>query len=80
MTLEFKFPIPRDCVRTVGIYSKGTFINDPQQRHDMYTEVWTAPSNLAQGRDEDGWRDSQRCLVTSTQMALTIPNIGKGKL
>lgn len=75
LTLEFKFPIPQgsESIRTIGVYSKGTFVNDPQGRHDMYTEVWTAPSNIGEGQEEEGWRDKQRCLVTSTQMALTVP-------
>jgi len=77
LNIDFKFPIPRPssdyASRTIGIYSSGHFINDPQGRHNQYTEVWTAPCNLGEGGVEDGWRDRQVCLATSTQMALVIP-------
>lgn len=77
LNIEFKFPIPRGssdhATRTVGIYSSGKFMNDPQGRHSMYVEVWTAPCNLGEGEVADGWRDKQVCLATSTQMALAIP-------
>lgn len=38
----------------------------------MYTEVWTAPSNIGEGEEVQGWRDKQVCLAVSTQMALTV--------
>lgn len=77
MAIDFKAPIPSPSKniyadRTVGIYSKGLFMNDPQGRHDMYTEVWTAPSNIGEGEEVQGWRDKQVCLAVSTQMALTV--------
>jgi len=75
--IDFKFPIPRSSSdradRTVGLYSSGSFINDPQGRHTQYTEVWTAPCNIGEGEIVDGWRDKQVCLATSMQMAIVIP-------
>ena len=78
MTLEFKFPIPipssKDhSPRTVAIWSSSKFMNDPQGRHDSYVEVWTAPSNIGEGIEGDNWKEGQRCLAVSTQMALLIP-------
>lgn len=77
LTIEFKFPIPSPssdhAARTVGIYSSARFMNDPQGRHDVSLELWTAPSGIGEGRETVGWRDKQVCLAISTQMALTIP-------
>jgi hypothetical protein len=73
ITVEFKSPIPTSSCytsRTVGLYSSGRFINNPEGRHDAYVEVWTAPEP---GRETEGWRDKQICLAVSTQMALTVP-------
>ncbi|KAF9046938.1 hypothetical protein BDZ89DRAFT_1127386 [Hymenopellis radicata] len=74
MTLEFKFPIPRSSGRTVGIFTSGTFINDPRGRHDTYVEVWSAPSDIGVGETavREGWRDKQVCLAVASQMALTV--------
>ncbi|KAJ6585390.1 thioesterase-like superfamily-domain-containing protein [Mycena capillaripes] len=86
LSIEFQAPIPppsaRHSTRTVGLYSTGTFWGEPQGRHDSYLEVWTAPTNLGQGAEVDGWRDDQFCLATATQMALTLPmevNAGRAK-
>ncbi|TCD68057.1 hypothetical protein EIP91_011602 [Steccherinum ochraceum] len=78
MTLEFKFPIPRPSSsdhsrRTVAVFSSGKFMNDPQGRHDTYVEVWTAPSNIAEGEVKEDWKETQRCIAVSTQMALVMP-------
>ncbi|KAJ6582788.1 thioesterase-like superfamily-domain-containing protein [Mycena sp. CBHHK59/15] len=77
LAIEFKAPIPppseKHSGRTVGLYSSGTFWGEPQGRHDVYLEVWTAPSNLGEGPETDNWRDSQFCLATATQMALSLP-------
>ena len=78
MTIEFKFPIPKPndpniSNRTVAIYSHGRFLNDPQSRHDAYVEVWTAPSNISEGEEKEGWKEHQRCLAISTQMAILVP-------
>lgn len=88
MTLEFKFPIPKPTnthcsQRTVAIYTKSRFITEPSMRHDAYIEIWTAPADLGDGATETGdeWRDHQRCLAVSTQMALVVPaavNLKKG--
>jgi len=78
LSIEFKNKIPSPSSvhadRTVGLYSFGRFITAPQGRHDVYVEVWTAPSNIGEGRDvSDNWRDDQVCLAVATQMALTLP-------
>jgi len=77
LSIEFKNRIPPPSLlhadRTVGLYSSGRFITPPQGRHDVYVEVWTAPSNIGEGRDTDNWRDNQVCLAIATQMALTLP-------
>ncbi|KAJ3490354.1 hypothetical protein NLI96_g1473 [Meripilus lineatus] len=86
MTLEFKFPIPKQpspdhSARTIAVFSSGRFINDPQGRHDTYVELWTAPSNISEGEVRPDWRESQRCLCVATQMALLVSmdvNIRKG--
>lgn len=89
LALEFKTPIPRasDVIsgRTVGIYSNGRFLNDPDHRHDTYVEVWSAPCNIGEGEepeDSGDWRSKQVCLATATQMSLTMPpglNVALGK-
>jgi hypothetical protein len=77
LAMEFKSPIPTPSTfhasRTVGLYSSGKFINDPQGRHDAYVEVWSAPCNLGEGTEVEGWREHQVCLAVATQMALTVP-------
>lgn len=80
MTLEFKFPIPKlsdpnTAKRTVAVFSQGKFINNPGARHDIGLEVWTAPPD---GDDatlpvSDDWKEHQRCLAVSTQMAVVVP-------
>ena len=76
LTIEFKFPIPTTIEfarRTVGLYSSSRYINEPRGRHDTYVEVWTAPSNIGEGKEEAGWRDKQVCLANSTQMSVVVP-------
>jgi len=88
MTLEFKNPIPppseNHSGRTVGVYSVGRFINDPQSRHEIDLEIWTAPSNVGEGDAQNkSWRDNQVCIAVATQMAICVPfdvNARKGKL
>ncbi|KAF8806872.1 hypothetical protein BYT27DRAFT_7190564 [Phlegmacium glaucopus] len=89
LSIEFKNKIPPPSSvhadRTVGLYSCGRFMTAPQGRHDVYVEVWTAPSNIGEGREADNWRDNQVCLAVATQMALTLPmevneKLGKAKL
>jgi len=76
LAMEFKAPIPQPsplrAKRTVGLYSSGKFMNHPQGRHDIYVEVWTAPSEIGKGMPTEGWRDNQVCLAVATQMALTM--------
>ena len=83
LSLEFKKPIPSIYAsRTVGIYSVGRFLDDPDHRHDTYVEIWTAPSNVGEGVDSGEWRSKQVCLATATQMSLTIPlsvNVARAK-
>jgi hypothetical protein len=87
LSMEFKNKIPPPSSlhadRTVGLYCCNRFMN--AGRHDAYVEVWTAPSNIGEGRHTDNWRDNQVCLATATQMALTLPmqvndKLGKPKL
>ena len=59
--------------RTVGLYSSGKFLSNPQGRHDGYVEVWTAPCNIGEGTEFEGWRENQVCLAVATQMALIVP-------
>lgn len=80
MTLEFKFPLPKPTdphrsQRTVAIFTQSKFVNEPNARHDSTVELWTAPSNVGDGAipADDGWKEHQRCLAVSTQMALVIP-------
>ena len=83
LSLEFKKPIPSTYAsRTVGIYSVGRFLGDPDHRHDTYVEIWSAPSNVGEGVDSEEWRSKQVCLATATQMSLTIPlsvNVARAK-
>lgn len=77
MSIEFKNKIPPPSPihshRTVGVYSLGRYINPPKGRHDIYCEVWTAPSNIGEGTPASNWREQQVCLATATQMALIVP-------
>jgi hypothetical protein len=76
MAIEFKSPIPTSseyASRTVGVYQRGNFMNEPQGRHEAYVEIWTAPSNIGEGEARVNWRERQVCLAVSTQMALTLP-------
>ncbi|KAF8158188.1 thioesterase-like superfamily-domain-containing protein [Crassisporium funariophilum] len=77
MSIEFKNKIPPPSTvhagRTVGLYSSGRFMTAPQGRHDVYVEVWTAPSRIGEGEPSENWRDNQVCLAIATQMALTLP-------
>ncbi|KLO14787.1 hypothetical protein SCHPADRAFT_902928 [Schizopora paradoxa] len=86
LSIEFKAPLPRRGDRrysanTVGLYSIGRFMQDPSGRHDSYVEVWTAPGDAS--KPGSNWREEQRCLAISSQMALTIPleaNFKRSKL
>ena len=63
---------PMSSKRTVGLYSCGRFLHGGQ--HDIYVEIWTAPSDIGEGVEVDGWRDKQVCLAIAHQMALTVPH------
>ena len=88
MTLEFKFPIPtpadaHTARRTVAICTRSRFVNEPNARHDAYIEIWTAPADVDDKTvpKDDSWKEHQRCLAVSTQMALVVPasvNLKKG--
>ena len=73
MSIEFKSPIPQGT-RTIGVFGSGRFIGDPQGRHNLYTEVWTAPADITDKEIQlgDEWREGQRCLASAHQMALVI--------
>jgi len=59
--------------RTTGLYTHAKSMVDPDSRQYLMTEWWTAPSNLAQGKVEEGWREKQVCLASSEQVAIVIP-------
>ncbi|KAH7322080.1 thioesterase-like superfamily-domain-containing protein [Rhizoctonia solani] len=79
MTIEFKRKLPQRGMtgyssRTLGVYSRGSFLE--HGRHDMYGEMWSAPSCIGQpdGRDpSDGsWKKDMRCVAVTGQMALSV--------
>ncbi|KAF8551288.1 hypothetical protein OG21DRAFT_1418285, partial [Imleria badia] len=84
MTVEFKARIPSSdnhSIRTVGLYSESRFQNEPEGRHNVRVEVWTAPSQIGQGDVTQGWRDDQYCIAVADQIALMLPvevNIRQG--
>ncbi|KAF8316384.1 hypothetical protein DL93DRAFT_2078128 [Clavulina sp. PMI_390] len=61
--------------QTFGLWSYGRFL--VEGRHELHTEVWTAPSAIgkpgAVAADDPNWRDKMFCVARSAQMALTIP-------
>lgn len=92
LSIQFYAPVPRvtdtsalspSSDRSVGVWSSGRFVQDPQGRHDVYVEVWTAPGDVGaavgpdgtirEGVVKDGWRQEQRCLAIAHQMALVLP-------
>ncbi|KAI0028269.1 thioesterase-like superfamily-domain-containing protein [Vararia minispora EC-137] len=73
LSLEFKFPVPRD-MRVIGSFAASRFVNDPNARHDVYVELWTAPGEIGSGRDERRlWREEQRCVAVAHQTAMLVP-------
>jgi len=58
---------------TTGLYTRAESMVDPDSRQLLVTEWWTAPSDLAQGKVEEGWRERQVCLASSEQVAIVIP-------
>lgn len=80
ITIEFKFPLPKTTdphtsQRTVAVFTQSRFMNEPNARHDAVIEVWTAPSDVGDGKlpANDSWKEHQRCLAVSTQMAIVLP-------
>jgi len=74
LSIEFKANVPSGPAfsqRTVGLYSCSRFMREG--RHDVYVELWTSPTSLGEGVEEPDWRESQVCLATAHQMALTVP-------
>ncbi len=55
------------------MFWRGNFINDPQGRHETYVELWSAPSDIGEGIEVDGWQDNQVCLAVANQMSLSLP-------
>ncbi|KAJ1303586.1 hypothetical protein OPQ81_011769 [Rhizoctonia solani] len=79
LTLEFKRKLPRRGMpgyssRTLGVYSRGSFLE--HGRHDMYGEIWSAPSCIGQSNGQDpadgSWKKDMRCLAVTGQMALSV--------
>ncbi|OBZ79469.1 hypothetical protein A0H81_00070 [Grifola frondosa] len=80
LTIEFKFPIPSlssadHSPRTVALFSSGSFVNDPQARHDNRVELWTAPSDIGVGEVREGWRETQRCLAVANCVMMVVPAV-----
>lgn len=79
MTIEFKAPLSllKDDAyspNTVGLYTLGRFIQEPNGRHDTYVEIWTSPSEKPNTvQDKSDWRVRQRCLAVTHQTAVCIP-------
>lgn len=76
MTIEFKAPFSllednAYSSNTVGIYTLGRFIQEPNGRHDTYVEIWTCPSEKSNASPD--WRVRQRCLAVTHQTAVCIP-------
>ncbi|KAF5373751.1 hypothetical protein D9758_000940 [Tetrapyrgos nigripes] len=71
----------------IGIYTKYQYapVNAPWGKHDIHTELWTAPSMESMEGESDDWRDKQVCLAVARQMAMTVPmstnlaNKGRGR-
>ncbi|KAJ7084856.1 thioesterase-like superfamily-domain-containing protein [Mycena belliarum] len=87
LSVEYKAPIPAPsalhAARTVGVYLFSGYMSAPQGRHDTCLEIWTAPSGIGEGKEADGWRDTQVCLAVATQMQLMVSatvNEAKGKM
>ncbi|KAF8316385.1 hypothetical protein DL93DRAFT_2078131 [Clavulina sp. PMI_390] len=61
--------------QTFGIWSTGRFI--VEGRHELHSEVWTAPSAIGKpgaiAADDPDWRNKMFCVARSSQMALSIP-------
>ncbi|KAF7353850.1 hypothetical protein MVEN_01070600 [Mycena venus] len=76
LSLQWKAPIPPPSAihsaRTVGISVVSGFLSEPQNRHDTLIEIWTAPSNIGEGKPVNGWREQQLCLGVATQMQLMV--------
>ncbi|KAM0748566.1 hypothetical protein T439DRAFT_327824 [Meredithblackwellia eburnea MCA 4105] len=75
MSIQFhaRLPLPSSFVSsrtTVGCYSTGYFIHDG--RHEQLSQVWSAPSRIEEGEEEDGWREKSMILLTATQIALSV--------
>ena len=58
---------------TTGLYTHINSMVDPDSRQLLMTEWWTAPSDLAEGKVEEGWREKQVCLASSEQVAILVP-------
>jgi len=81
LTLSLEFKVKLSCLphyispHTFGIFSTGRFIH--QGRHDLRSEVWTAPSTIGEkgvlSPDDEEWRDKMFCVAVSNQVALTVP-------
>lgn len=87
ITYEFKHRVPAVGTPnihsgTVGLYVRtGIMV---EGRHDLYTEVWTAPCGIGDTATmiDPDWRDKQVCLVVANQVAMTMPgsvNSEKGR-
>lgn len=58
---------------TAGLYTRVKSTVGPDSRQLLVTEWRTAPSGVAEGRIEEGWREEQICVATSEQVAIAVP-------
>ncbi|KIY69041.1 hypothetical protein CYLTODRAFT_452975 [Cylindrobasidium torrendii FP15055 ss-10] len=79
MNIEFKSALPRTSAqRTIGSYSTSSLLlNEPNKRHNTTIELWSAPTNLGEGKEARGWRDEQVCLAVAHQMAMIVPMVSQ---
>lgn len=87
LTVDFKYRVPSTseipagiAPRTVGLFVTNRFLIEG--RHAHVVEIWTAPSGIGEGVEDEGWRERMFCLASAAQTALSVPgavNVAKGK-
>ena len=75
VTFHGKIPPPSKdrSDRTTSMYTHAKSMVDPDGRQLLVSEWWTAPSDVAQGKVEEGWREKQVWLASSPQVAIIVP-------
>ncbi|KAF7323422.1 hypothetical protein HMN09_00123100 [Mycena chlorophos] len=78
LSLEYKHPVPpasdtRYATRTLGVYAVSGHLGAPQNRHNTFVEIWTAPSVIGSRTPiRDNWEEDQVCLAVASQMQLLM--------